>query len=95
MGASRNLWVKSRAPSFWRAGIQFTRAGVEIDTGSIDPDQLAAILAEPALVVTDQAPASGSDGPGSDVTGQDAGGAAASKPAAKQTAKGSPKKARD
>lgn len=41
---------------FRRAGIHFTREGVEIDPATLDAGQLAAIRAEPSLVITDDAP---------------------------------------
>ena len=44
--------VKSMSDrGFRRAGIQFTRDGVELDTSTLKPEQLKAITNEPALVV--------------------------------------------
>lgn len=37
---------------FWRAGMLFTRAGTDLDTAELTKAQLAAIEAEPNLVVT-------------------------------------------
>lgn len=49
--------VKSKSErGFWRAGIHFTREGVEIDPATLDAGQLAAIRAEPALIITDDTP---------------------------------------
>lgn len=45
--------IRSAAKSFWRAGIQFTHAGVEVDTDELSKEQLAAIEAEPELSVID------------------------------------------
>jgi hypothetical protein len=49
--------VKAKAErGFYRAGLHFTRAGVELDTGKLKKKDLEAILAEPNLVVvTDDA----------------------------------------
>lgn len=47
--------VKSTADGFRRAGIAFNRDGVVLDTGSLTPEQIAAIKAEPKLVVADYA----------------------------------------
>ena len=44
--------VKSKAEiGFWRAGIHFTREGVELDTGKLKKGALEAIENEPNLVV--------------------------------------------
>lgn len=44
--------VKSLLPrGFRRAGIHFTREGVELDTSKLKKDQLEAIQAEPNLVI--------------------------------------------
>jgi len=43
--------VQSKPERFRRAGIEFTRAGVEVDTDKITKEQLEAIEAEPNLVV--------------------------------------------
>lgn len=44
--------VKSKSPNgFRRAGIHFTREGVELDTGKLKAEQLEAITNEPNLVV--------------------------------------------
>lgn len=45
------ILVKSKRDSFWRSGIRFTRAGVEIDTAKISKAKLDAIESEPNLVV--------------------------------------------
>lgn len=77
MAAAKALHVKSRAPSFWRAGIKFTRAGVDVDVRKITAEQLDAICAEPNLVVTETPPASESGRSGGAATsGKDAGGSA-------------------
>lgn len=41
--------VKSKTERFRRAGIEFTRAGVEIDIGDLTPEQALAIASEPQL----------------------------------------------
>ena len=77
MAAAKALHVKSRAPSFWRAGIKFTRAGVDVDVRKITAEQLDAIRAEPNLIVTETPPASESGRSGGAATsGKDAGGSA-------------------
>lgn len=43
--------IRSAALRFRRAGIEFTRDGVTVDTGDLSEDQLAAIEAEPQLSV--------------------------------------------
>lgn len=45
--------VKSTTDGFRRAGIAFGRDGVVLDTGSLTQEQIAAIKAEPKLVVAD------------------------------------------
>ena len=79
MAAAKALHVKSRAPSFWRAGIKFTRAGVDVDVRKITAEQLDAIRAEPNLIVTETPPASesGRSGGGAE-PGKEAGGTATS-----------------
>lgn len=47
-----SIIVKTRRlERFRRAGLEFTRAGVELDTGDLSQEQLAAIEAEPNLRV--------------------------------------------
>ncbi len=43
--------VKSTTESFRRAGIQFTRQGVDINFDALTDEQRAAIEAEPRLVI--------------------------------------------
>lgn len=46
------ITVKSKsARGFWRAGIHFTREGVELDTSKLAKAKLDAIVAEPRLEV--------------------------------------------
>ena len=45
------ILVKSKPERFRRAGIAFTRDGVEIDPATLTDAQLAAIRAEPNLIV--------------------------------------------
>lgn len=45
--------VKSLVNGFRRAGHAFTREGVVLDTADLSEEQLAAIKAEPKLVVAD------------------------------------------
>ena len=47
--------VKSVADGFRRAGITFNREGVVLDSKELSAEQLAAIKAEPMLVVADYA----------------------------------------
>lgn len=54
MSAASKLHVKSRALHFWRAGIKFTRAGVDVDTNTLTAEQLDAIRAERNLIVTER-----------------------------------------
>lgn len=56
MSAVNKLHVKSRAPHFWRAGIKFTRAGVDVDPSTLTAEQLDAIRAERNLIVTECTP---------------------------------------
>lgn len=44
--------IKSRPAAFRRAGIEFSRAGREIDLDALTQDQVTAICAEPNLEVT-------------------------------------------
>ena len=43
--------VKSKSPTFRRAGIEFTRDGVELDPAELTPEQAEAISNEPNLVI--------------------------------------------
>lgn len=54
MSAASKLHVKSRAPHFWRAGIKFTPAGVDVDPSTLTAEQLDAIRAERNLIVTER-----------------------------------------
>lgn len=45
--------VKSPREGFRRAGIAFSTAGTELDTDSLSKAQLAAIRADPGLLVSD------------------------------------------
>jgi hypothetical protein len=51
------ITVKSKPERFRRAGIEFNRAGVELDTDKLKKGQLEAIQAEPNLVIAGDAPA--------------------------------------
>lgn len=53
--------VRSKSPGFRRAGILFTAEGVELDTKDLGKDQLAAIKAEPMLVIEGAKPAKPSE----------------------------------
>lgn len=43
--------VRSKGERFRRAGIEFTREGVEVDASKLTAEQIAAINDEPALTV--------------------------------------------
>lgn len=50
------ITVKAKSErGFWRAGIHFTRDGVELDTTKLKKAALEAIRDEPNLVVVEQA----------------------------------------
>lgn len=49
------ITVKSKSERFRRAGLDFTRAGVEFDTDDLTQDQVDAIQAEPNLVIVGDA----------------------------------------
>lgn len=53
--------VRSKSPSFRRAGILFTAEGVDLDTNDISKTQLAAIKVEPMLVLEEAKPAKPSE----------------------------------
>ena len=76
MAGAKTIHVASRAPSFWRAGIKFTRAGVDMDATQLTAEQLDAIRAEPALIVSETTPAKSGRSGGTDPSGKDAGGGA-------------------
>ncbi|MGS1014110.1 hypothetical protein ACVCL0_09045 [Rhodanobacter sp. UC4450_H17] len=44
------ITVKSKTESFRRAGIEFSRAGVEVDSNDLTPAQALAIFSEPLLI---------------------------------------------
>lgn len=44
--------IHSKTTHLRRAGLEFTRAGVEIDTDELTPEQAEAINAEPLLVIS-------------------------------------------
>lgn len=44
------ITIKSKGERFRRAGIEFTRAGVELNTDDLTPEQTLAIASEPQLV---------------------------------------------
>lgn len=46
------ITVKSKGARFRRAGIEFTREGVDLDIGKMKREHLDAILVEPNLIVT-------------------------------------------
>lgn len=47
------LRVRSRSPSFWRAGRLWSRDPVEVLLDSLSPEQQIAIRDEPMLIVED------------------------------------------
>jgi hypothetical protein len=47
------ILVQSKPERFRRAGIEFNRAGVELDTDELKKDQLEAIKSEPMLSVSE------------------------------------------
>lgn len=47
------ITVKSLVDGFRRAGLGFTRDGVELDTADLSKEQLEAIKAEPMLAVVE------------------------------------------
>jgi len=49
------ITVKSKGERFRRAGIEFSRAGVELDTDELTQEQVDAIQAEPNLVIVGDA----------------------------------------
>lgn len=49
------ITIKSKPERLRRAGIEFTRAGVELDTAELTQEQVDAISAEPLLVIADAA----------------------------------------
>lgn len=57
------ITVKSRAEKFRRAGIDFTREGIELDTSELTAEQAAAIAEEPALIVLGEVPLAGEKKP--------------------------------
>lgn len=57
------ITVKSRAEKFRRAGIDFTKEGVELDTRELTTEQADAITEEPALIVLGETPLTGEKKP--------------------------------
>ena len=51
-----HIIVKSMRPTFRRAGIEFTSAGVVLDRATITDEQAVAIANEPMLVAAPYAP---------------------------------------
>lgn len=51
MAKNTIIIVKSKTERFRRAGIEFTRAGIELDPSKLKKTQLDAITSEPNLVV--------------------------------------------
>lgn len=43
------ITIKSKGERFRRAGIEFTRAGVKVDSADLAPEQMLAIASEPQL----------------------------------------------
>lgn len=56
------ILVKSTTPRFRRAGIEFTREGVELDTAKLKKGELEAIENEPKLSVSPVADDGGKKG---------------------------------
>jgi hypothetical protein len=76
--------IKSITTSFRRAGIEFSRAGREIDLNALTKDQVAAIYAEPNLQVTLlELPKKAAKNPEAPVVVPPPAGVPAAKPAAK------------
>lgn len=45
------LFVRSRPDQFYRAGMKFTRDGVQLDPADLSEDAIKALLDEPMLIV--------------------------------------------
>lgn len=52
MSKATKFLVRSVGESFWRAGLHFTREGVEVDASELTSAQQEAITAEPQLMVS-------------------------------------------
>lgn len=44
--------IKSKPERLRRAGVEFSRAGIEVDTDELSPEQVELIKSEPNLVIT-------------------------------------------
>ena len=52
--AAAAIHVTSRGPQRWRAGLCFTNQGRDVALADLTPEQLAAIKADPELVIVDR-----------------------------------------